>query len=83
MYSVRSKLTVTVRIRTVNRQIHYASQSHYLCHMIQQIIIGLIFLGAAIYLGRMVYRSFQAKNACSSGCGKCAAADLEKEKAVG
>ncbi|MBY0435328.1 MAG: FeoB-associated Cys-rich membrane protein [Cyclobacteriaceae bacterium] len=49
----------------------------------QQIIIGLIFLGAAIYLGRMVYRSFQAKNACSSGCGKCAAADLEKEKAVG
>jgi FeoB-associated Cys-rich membrane protein len=46
--------------------------------MIQQILIGLIFLGAAFYLGRMVYRSFQAKNACTSGCGKCGAADLEE-----
>jgi FeoB-associated Cys-rich membrane protein len=52
--------------------------------MIQQILIALIFLGAAFYLGRMVYRSFQAKNACTSGCGKCAVADLKKiEKSVG
>jgi FeoB-associated Cys-rich membrane protein len=48
--------------------------------MIQQILIGLIFLAAAFYLGKMVYRSFQAKHACSSGCGKCAVADLEKVK---
>jgi hypothetical protein len=46
--------------------------------MIQQILIGLLFLGAAIYLGRLVYRSFQAKNACESGCGKCGAIDLKK-----
>jgi hypothetical protein len=46
--------------------------------MIQQILIGAIFLGAAFYLARMVYRSFQAKNACTSGCGKCGAVDLEK-----
>jgi FeoB-associated Cys-rich membrane protein len=48
--------------------------------MIQQILIGLIFLAAAFHLGRMVYRSFQAKNACTSGCGKCGAADLDKVK---
>jgi hypothetical protein len=51
--------------------------------MIQQILIGLIFLGAAFYLGRMIYRSFQSKNACTSGCGKCGAADLERaQKAI-
>lgn len=48
------------------------------CIVIQEIIIGLIFLAAIGYVGRLLYRSFQAKNACSSGCGKCAATDLEK-----
>jgi FeoB-associated Cys-rich membrane protein len=46
--------------------------------MFQTILIAIIFLGAAFYLGRMAYRSFQSKHACSSGCGKCGAADLEK-----
>lgn len=48
-------------------------------HM-QGILIALVFLGAAFYLGRMVFRSFQAKNECASGCAKCGAADLEKVK---
>jgi hypothetical protein len=46
--------------------------------MIQTLLIVLIFSGAAFYLGRMIYQSFQAKSACSSGCGKCAVADFEK-----
>ena len=46
--------------------------------MIQLILIGIVFLGAAFYLGRMVYRSFQAKHECSTGCGKCGAADVAK-----
>ena len=46
--------------------------------MIQQIIILVLFVMAAIYLGRMLYRSFQAKNACEAGCGKCGALDLQK-----
>jgi formate dehydrogenase assembly factor FdhD len=46
--------------------------------MIQQVLIGLIFSGACFYLGRMIFRSFQAKHACTSGCGKCGATDLEK-----
>jgi hypothetical protein len=46
--------------------------------MIQQILIITLFAGAAIYLGRLIYRSFQARNACESGCGKCGAMDLQK-----
>jgi len=46
--------------------------------MIQQVVIGIIFLSALGYLGRMIYRSFQAKNACATGCGKCGAVDFEK-----
>jgi hypothetical protein len=46
--------------------------------MIQQVVIGIIFLSALGYLGRMIYRSFPAKNACATGCGKCGAVDFEK-----
>jgi hypothetical protein len=46
--------------------------------MIQQIIVIGLFVGAAAYLGRLLYRSFQAKNACESGCGKCGTLELEK-----
>jgi FeoB-associated Cys-rich membrane protein len=48
--------------------------------MIQQIIISILFISAALYLGRALYRSFQAKNTCESGCGKCGVAELEKVK---
>lgn len=46
--------------------------------MVQQIVIGLVFLAAIGYLGNLIYKSFQAKHACTSGCGKCGAADLAK-----
>jgi hypothetical protein len=48
--------------------------------MFQGIIVTLIFVGAAFYLGRMVYRSFQARS-CASGCGKCGIdfATIEKQ----
>jgi hypothetical protein len=46
--------------------------------MFQQVLIAILFLGAAFFVGRLAYRSFQAKNACQSGCGKCGALDLEK-----
>lgn len=45
--------------------------------MIQQILLGLIFLGAIVYLGRLVIRQFRAESGCASGCGKCGALDLE------
>jgi hypothetical protein len=46
--------------------------------MLQLIAIVILFLGAAFFLSRMVYRSFQAKAACATGCGKCGAVDFEK-----
>jgi NhaP-type Na+/H+ or K+/H+ antiporter len=39
--------------------------------MIQEIAIILIFGAALGYIGRVIYRSLQAKQSCASGCGKC------------
>ena len=50
----------------------------YFCIMLQQILIGILFLGALTYVWRLIYRSFQAKAACSTGCGKCGAVDFDK-----
>jgi hypothetical protein len=44
----------------------------------QQILVGLIFTGALAYIGSIVYRSFQSKAGCASGCGKCGAIDFAK-----
>lgn len=49
--------------------------------MLQQILVGVIFLGALTYVARLFYRSFQAKSACESGCGKCGAVDFQKIEA--
>jgi hypothetical protein len=43
----------------------------------QQVMIILLFIGALVYLGRMIYRSFQSKS-CATGCGKCGAVDFDK-----
>jgi len=39
--------------------------------MVQNLIILLLFVGALVYLGYLVYKNFQAKSGCSSGCGSC------------
>lgn len=50
--------------------------------MIQAILVVLLFVAAATYLGWLVYRSFEAKS-CAAGCGKCSVVDFNKiEKAV-
>jgi hypothetical protein len=46
--------------------------------MIQQILVALVFAGALFYTGRLIYRSFRAKSACATGCGKCGAVDFKK-----
>jgi hypothetical protein len=45
--------------------------------MFQQVVIILLFAAALLYLGRMIYRSFQSKS-CATGCGKCGAVDFDK-----
>ncbi|TZF85923.1 FeoB-associated Cys-rich membrane protein (plasmid) [Pedobacter sp. BS3] len=37
----------------------------------QGILVALVFLLAAAYIGRSVYRNLHSKKGCSSGCGKC------------
>ena len=49
--------------------------------MLQQILVLLIFVAAIAYIGRLVYKSFQAKTGCDSGCGKCGAVDFAKIEA--
>jgi hypothetical protein len=49
--------------------------------MTQELIILLLFVVAAGYVGRMVYQSFFAKRAekgCAKGCGSCSAMDVAK-----
>ncbi len=46
--------------------------------MLQELIIFLIFMAAALYMARMVYRSFSAKSGCAKGCGSCGAIDFKK-----
>lgn len=51
--------------------------------MIENIVIGVVFLGALAYLGNMVRKQFTAKNnaGCAKGCGSCQI-DMSKFPAV-
>lgn len=47
--------------------------------MVQELIILLVFIAAAFYMGRLVYRSFAAKSGCAKGCGSaCSSIDFKK-----
>lgn len=69
-----------VRCRTLNYRagIFVIATEIYLCVMIQTLIVAIIFITAVAYIGRMIFKSFQAKSACDSGCGKCGAVDFNK-----
>ncbi len=45
--------------------------------MIQEVLIGLVFLGAIFYLALMIRKQFVAKEGCPKGCG-CSSLDIEK-----
>lgn len=50
--------------------------------MIQHIIIFLIFLAAATYVARLLYRTFSSNSSgCAKGCGSCSTIDLKKIEA--
>ena len=51
--------------------------------MIQEITIGILFAGAAFYLGNMVRKSFSQKGgSCPKGCGSCGTLDVDKIEAA-
>jgi hypothetical protein len=75
-----SVVSEIVRSRTLNytAEVFVLTLDFYLYIMIQQVIVIAIFIVAVAYIGRLVYKSFQAKSACDSGCGKCGAVDFNK-----
>lgn len=46
--------------------------------MVQELIIFIVFIAAAFYIARMLYRSFAAKSGCAKGCGACSTIDFSK-----
>ena len=47
----------------------------------QQLIILVVFILAALYVARLVYRSFSSKSAgCAKGCGACSSIDFDQIK---
>lgn len=50
----------------------------FLSMFLQEILLVVVFVAALSYLGFIVYKSFQAKSGCASGCGKCGAVDFAK-----
>jgi len=47
--------------------------------MIQHLIIFLVFIAAAFYVGRLIYQQFTAKSGCAKGCGEaCSTINLEQ-----
>jgi hypothetical protein len=45
--------------------------------MIETIIIGLLFVGALLFLVRKIYLSLKVDKGCAKGCG-CSEADIQK-----
>ncbi|MEM8893658.1 MAG: FeoB-associated Cys-rich membrane protein [Bacteroidota bacterium] len=45
--------------------------------MIQEFIVGAIFLAALFFLGRLVYRAFKGNPSCSGGCDSCNTIDVD------
>ncbi len=46
--------------------------------MVQEILIFVIFIAAAFYIGRLLYKTFTAKSGCAKSCGACSTIDFKK-----
>ncbi|SHI42057.1 hypothetical protein SAMN02745146_0826 [Hymenobacter daecheongensis DSM 21074] len=46
----------------------------------QYLIIGLLFLAAMFYVGRIFWRAFfvKAEGGCAKGCGACGTLDVDR-----
>ena len=49
--------------------------------MLENIIVGLVFLAALGYLLRTVRQQFASKQGCGKGCGSCGGIDFKKTEA--
>lgn len=49
--------------------------------IIQYVFIGIVFLVALFYIGKMIKDAIGAKgSSCASGCGKCSSGDIFEKK---
>lgn len=39
--------------------------------MVQDVIVFLLFVGALVYIGYLLYQNFRPGSGCASGCGSC------------
>ncbi|WP_082338171.1 FeoB-associated Cys-rich membrane protein [Roseivirga seohaensis] len=42
----------------------------------QEVIVGIVFLVALIFIGRHFYNQYKSESGCPKGCGSC---DISKE----
>ena len=45
--------------------------------MLQNIIVGLLFVAALVYVGKGLYYMFNPRTACPKGCAQCPASKLK------
>lgn len=45
----------------------------------QEIIIGILFLGALFFVGRMLWRQYNAEDGCGDGCHGCDTSEINKK----
>jgi hypothetical protein len=51
--------------------------------MLEGVVIGILFIGAIIYLLNMLKHNFRAKEeGCAKGCGTCATTRLKSDKQI-
>ena len=42
----------------------------------EEVVVGIVFLTAVLYIGRHFYNQYRADKGCPKGCGSC---DISKE----
>lgn len=73
---VQNRLALSAGERILCRLEPKNTRSRYLYAMIQQVLIGLLFAGALVFLTILLVRSFRSRQGgCATGCGKCEAAE--------
>jgi hypothetical protein len=45
----------------------------------QEIIIGILFLGALFFIGRMLWRQYNSEDGCGDGCHGCDTSEFDKK----
>lgn len=50
--------------------------------MLEEIIIGGVFLGAVFFMGRTLYKQYKSDRGCAVGCASCSVPEPVKKKEI-